>query len=130
MDKKMMNNVKWLFFDIGYTLVNEDKCHSKRINDLIKKQKEKHNDFTYNDIYQGMVLASQNYKQPYITALESLGIEGYEPYEVELEVPYDNAKSVLEKLHEVYHIGIIANQSAGTAKRLIEFGLMEYIDLV
>lgn len=125
-----MNNIKWLFFDIGYTLVNEDKCHSKRIIDTIERQKEKQKEYTYDDIYQAMVQASLDYKQPYSTALKILGIEGNEPYAKELEFPYDNAKSVLEKLHKVYNVGIIANQSAGTVKRLSEYKLMEYIDSV
>jgi HAD superfamily hydrolase (TIGR01549 family) len=125
-----MNNIKWLFFDIGYTLINEDKCHSKRIIDTIKRQKEKQKEYTYDDIYQAMVQLSLDYKQPYSTALKVLGIEEKEPYAKELEFPYDNAKSVLEKLHKRYSIGIIANQSLGTVKRLSEYKLMEYIDSV
>lgn len=125
-----MNNIKWLFFDIGYTLINEDKCHSKRIIDTIERQKEKQKEYTYDDIYKAMIQASLDYKQPYSTALKILGIEENEPYAKELEFPYDNAKSVLEKLHKVYNVGIIANQSAGTVKRLSEYKLIEYIDSV
>lgn len=125
-----MNSIKWLFFDIGYTLVNEDKCHSKRIIDTIMRQKEKQKEYTYNEIYEAMVQASTDYKQPYSTALKLLGIDEGESYPKELEVVYDNSKNVLEKLHKVYNIGIIANQSEGTLKRLAEHGLMKYIDIV
>jgi HAD superfamily hydrolase (TIGR01662 family) len=114
-------------FDIGYTLVNEDKCHTKRIIDTIKRQKEKQREYSYDDIYHAMVQASVDYKQPYSTALKALGIEEYEPYPKELEYPYENANSILERLYKVYNIGVIANQSAGTVDRLTEYGLMKYI---
>lgn len=125
-----MNSVKWLFFDIGYTLINEDKCHSKRIIDTIERQKKKHKKYTYEEIYQAMIQASLDYKQPYSSALKVLGIEEFEPYPKQLEYPYENAKSVLKKLYKIYNIGVIANQSAGTVKRLTEYGLMKYIDSV
>lgn len=32
----LFNNIKWLFFDLGYTLINEDEAHIKRINDCIE----------------------------------------------------------------------------------------------
>lgn len=31
--------MKWLFFDLGYTLVNEDSAHKKRIENCIEAQK-------------------------------------------------------------------------------------------
>lgn len=31
-----MKNIKWLFFDIGYTLVNKDDVHKQRIADTVK----------------------------------------------------------------------------------------------
>ncbi len=125
-----MDNIKWLFFDVGYTLVNEDKCHEKRIMDTVRRFKDSNKNLTYESLYKAMLQASMDYKQPYVTALMSFGIDYYEPYVKELEFPYDNAKPVLDSLHKLYQIGIIANQTAGTAKRLTEFGLLEHIDLV
>ena len=94
------------------------------------RQKEKQREYTYNEIYEAMVQASADYKQPYSTPLKLLGIDEGESYPKELEVVYDNSKNVLEKLHKVYNIGIIANQSQGTLKRLTEYGLIKYIDIV
>lgn len=125
-----MNSIKWLFFDIGYTLVNEDKCHEKRIMDTVNRFNESNKEVTYDNLYKAMVQASMDYKQPYVTALKSFGIDYYVPYEKELEEPYGNAKLVLQNLHKHLKIGIIANQTAGTVDRLKEFGLMEFIDLV
>ncbi|ADL50651.1 HAD family hydrolase [Clostridium cellulovorans] len=125
-----MDNVKWLFWDIGGTLVNEEKCYIKRITDTVSRQREKQKKYSYDDIYQAMVQASVEYKQPYATALKSLGIEEFEPYPRELEALYDNSIGVLERLHKIYKMGIIANQSLGTSKRLTEYGLIKYFDII
>jgi len=121
-----MKNIKWLFFDIGYTLINEDDVHRQRVIDTVKNQ----NVYTYEDVYNAMIEASGNYKQPYPTAIEQLGIKYYAQYKKELEKPYKCAKNVLKKLHKYYKIGIIANQSEGTEQRLIEYGLREHIDYI
>ena len=124
-----MDNIKWLFFDVGYTLINEDKCHEKRIQNTVERFQSS-SKITYESCYNAMVKASREYKPPYLTALKTFGIEYYEPYDKELEEPYEQAGSVLKELHKRYKIGVIANQSAGTAGRLMDFGLMDFIDLV
>jgi HAD superfamily hydrolase (TIGR01549 family) len=121
-----VNKIEWLFFDVGYTLINEDNAHAHRIRNTVIKNDR----YTYDDIYQAMVQASIEYKQPYPTALKVLEIEDYELYPQDMEIPYENANYVLRKLHNTYKIGIIANQSIGTIKRLTEYGLMDHIDLV
>lgn len=121
-----MKNIKWLFFDIGYTLVNEDDVHKQRIADTVKGQCR----YTFEDVYNAMIEASKNYMQPYPTAIKQLGINCYVQYRKELEKPYDCAKDVLENLQKSYKIGIIANQSEGTEQRLMEYGLREYADYI
>lgn len=126
----LMDNVKWLFFDVGYTLINEDKCHENRIKNTVSRFHGSKWKLTYDNLYEAMVQASRDYCQPYVTALKSFGIDYYEPYEKELEEPYAAAGSVLKELHSYYKIGVIANQTAGTIERLRGFGLMDDIDLV
>lgn len=121
-----MKNIKWLFFDVGYTLVNEDKVHKKRVEETVKLNKG----FSYDDIYNSMIEASKDYKQPYPTAIKKLNILNSASYDHSLERPYEDAEFILSKLHRIYKIGIIANQSVGTAERLKAYGLIDYIDLV
>ena len=121
-----MKNIKWLFFDVGYTLVNEDKVHKKRVEETVRLNKG----FSYDDIYNAMIEASKDYKQPYPTAIKKLNILNSASYDHSLERPYEDAEFILSKLHRVYKIGIIANQSVGTAERLKAYGLIDYIDLV
>ena len=121
-----MKNIKWLFFDVGYTLVNEDKVHKKRVEETVRLNKG----FSYDDIYNAMIEASKDYKQPYPTAIKKLNILNSASYDHSLERPYEDAEFILSKLHRFYKIGIIANQSVGTAERLKTYGLIDYIDLV
>lgn len=126
----LFNNIKWLFFDLGYTLINEDEAHIKHINDCIEYQKAHNNRlFTYDEIYNEMCRASAEYRQQFYGAMETLKIIEKTAYPKDYEKPYPNTKSVLSKLSEKYKIGIIANQSAGTKNRLSQFGMLSFIDL-
>ncbi len=46
------------------------------------------------------------------------------------EILYCEAEECLRKLSEKCNIGVIANQESGTEKRLKEFGILQYINLV
>jgi HAD superfamily hydrolase (TIGR01549 family) len=48
----------------------------------------------------------------------------------ELEKPFASADAVLKELSHHYRIGIIANQSPGTAERLESYGLRRYVDVL
>ena len=53
------------------------------------------------------------------------------PWHKEAEKPYPDAKNILMLLKSKrYQIGIIANQSPGTVKRLEQWGILKYIDIV
>lgn len=46
------------------------------------------------------------------------------------EILYGDTEECLTKLSSKYKIGVIANQSLGTAKRLENFGIIKYMELV
>lgn len=125
-----LENIELLFFDLGYTLINEDNAHRKRINDCITYQQENYGKlFTYEQVYNEICRASSEYRQQFYGAMESLGIKEKTPYPKELEFPFNDAEKVLKELNNKYSIGIIANQSAGAQGRLKNFGLNDYVDL-
>lgn len=124
------DNVKWLFFDVGYTLIDESAAHKKRINDCIKYQRRHYGKiFTYGQIYKEICRASADYREQFYGAMASLGIEEKTPYPKEFEKPFEDAETVLKTLSEKYSVGIIANQSAGAEERLKKYGLSKYINL-
>ena len=45
-----VKNIKWIFFDIGSTLVDESKAYEHRIKDTIQNA-----DITYNQFYNMMI---------------------------------------------------------------------------
>ncbi len=118
-------DVKWLFFDVGSTLIDETECYNQRIRDAIDGTDISFEQFNKKRIE----FAKQNLKSD-IEAIKFFGLIKT-PWHKELEKTYPDAEKVLQKLSDMgYKIGIIANQSEGTAKRLENCGLMKYISLV
>ena len=121
MDKR----VKWIFFDVGTTLVDETEAYNHRIRDAIDGTDISFHQFNKKRIF----FAKQNLKGD-LEAIKYFGLLKT-PWHKEDEVPYPNAEKILRYLcSQGYKIGIIANQSPGTAERLEKWGLLKYIDVV
>lgn len=120
-----MNNIKWIFFDIGSTLIDETECYNHRIRDAIAGT-----DITFEQFNEKRIFfAKQNLKGD-IEALKFFVLTKT-PWHFEDERPYEETEAVLNALWERgYSIGVIANQALGTEKRLENWGLMKYIKLV
>ena len=120
----MIKNAEWLFFDVGWTLVDE----TGALEDRLRKIAEAANT-EYDKVYEtALNFYKQNQKGDSETA-KLLGVS-LPVWQKELEKPYPEAAQCLESLSEKYKIGVIANQSLGTEKRLEEYGLLKYIDMV
>lgn len=120
----MFSRVKWLFFDVGSTLVDETAAYESRIREMSDAAGR-----TYESVYEmALDFYRQNKKGDRETA-GALGIAVPE-WHKELETPYPDAADCLRMLHPRFKIGIIANQSLGTADRLRGYGLLPYIDLL
>ena len=119
------NNIKWLFFDVGTTLVDETEAYSHRIRDAIEGT-----DITFEQFNEKRIeFAKQNLKSD-VEAIKFFGLN-MTPWHKEDEKPYPDAERVLKYLvKRKYKIGVIANQSAGTKDRLEGWGLLKYIDIV
>ncbi len=120
----MHNNIKWIFFDIGSTLVDESVAYKRRIEKTIENT-----DVSYEDFYNKVVEISKYNQKGYNKALEAYGLT-VAPWNSEDEFVYPEAEGCLKTLRRKYHIGIIANQNFGSKDRLEKLGLMKYIDLV
>lgn len=120
----MMTGIKWIFFDIGSTLVDESIAYRNRIERTIANT-----DISYNEFYQRMVEISEHDQNAYNSVLEEYGLKKA-PWNSEDEYIYPEAEEVLRELSERYHVGILANQNLGSEERLEKLGLLRYIDLV
>ncbi|MCM1286103.1 MAG: HAD family hydrolase [Acetobacter sp.] len=121
-----MNNIKWLFFDLGATLINEDDAHKQRIINTVNLN----SGITYDDLYNEMIKASRSFMQPYPTAVKALALSNISKYPKELERLYEDTYDILKYLHKKYKIGIIANQLKGSEERIKNWEIDCFIDAV
>ena len=119
-----MNKIKWIFFDIGSTLVDESVAFRKRVEKTVANT-----NVSYDDFYNKMVEISKHNQKGYHKALEYYGLT-MAPWNSDDEFVYPEAEECLRKLSKKYKIGIIANQVFGSEERLEKIGLLKYINLV
>lgn len=120
-----MKNIKWIFFDIGSTLIDESECYWLRYCEAVLGTDISPEEFEKKVIE----YSEQNLKGDH-EAVKYYGIT-LPPWHKEAEKPYSDAEFVLKQLHgKGYHLGIIANQCPGTKDRLSIWGLLKYFDIV
>lgn len=120
----MFENIEWVFFDVGSTIIDEHIAYEHRMKDIADLANT-----TYSSVYEtAMGFYKQNQKGDLETA-KLLGVD-LTKWHKEDEVLYSDAYECLEILSSRYKIGIIANQSLGTKDRLEQHGILQYIDLV
>jgi len=119
-----MKSIKWIFFDLGSTLVDESVAYRNRIKKTIANT-----DIRYDEFYRRMVEISKHNQNAYNKVLEEYGLKKA-PWNSNDEFVYPEAENCLNELSKHYKIGIIANQNFGSKERLDKLGLLKYIDLV
>jgi HAD superfamily hydrolase (TIGR01549 family) len=133
-----MQDARWLFFDLGNTLISEERAWERRIQRLVSALERYGRRRAIEEVRGALREASEEFAPRLITrAIERL-IDDLEcrklilaeaRYDKELELPYEGAKQTLRTLSSRYRIGVIANQSAGTEERLAKWGLMPFISI-
>ena len=120
----MMNNIKWVFFDIGSTLVDESAVYENRIEVITQK-----NCIDKNEFIEKVKKRAHTNQKPIVSVAEDYGAK-VPAWRHDLEVLYPDTKELLQRLSQKYKIGIIANQDFGTEQRLTDFNVHQYINLV
>ena len=119
-----MQNIKWLFFDLGSTLIDETECINDRIEQIYS--------FTMiskDNIRNRMYELSNKSSIPLKIIAKENGVDNL-VWDSSLEKLYPGVSNILKKLSQKYKIGIIANQPFGTADRLKEWNICEYFDVI
>ena len=120
----MFNDVKWVFFDLGSTLIDEEKADLHRILDMIA----------------GTDITAEEFRSKRIELIRS-GLSGDHaiahfgltktPWHCEDETPCPDAVPILEELsRRGIKLGVIANQNPGTERRLADWDLLRYFQVV
>lgn len=117
--------IKWIFFDIGSTLVDETEAYDHRVRDMIAGT-----DITFQEFDKvRMSFALQGYDGN-SEAIKYFRLKKT-PWYSEDEIPFPDACSTLETLcRRGYQLGIIANQNPGLGKRLQNWGLHQYFEVI
>lgn len=117
--------VKWIFFDVGSTLVDETEAYDHRAREMIAET-----DISFSTFDSKRIELSKQGFDGNSEAIKHFGLKKT-PWHSEDEKPFADVFETLEALKERgYHLGIIANQAAGTAQRLDAWGLLKYFDVV
>lgn len=119
-----MKGIQWLFFDVGSTLMNEEKAYLHRLKDIANAVNE-----PIDKIYDMAIAFYKENKKGDLEVMNLYGLPKLKWYKEDEEL-YTDTVFVLDELSKRYQIGVIANQSLGTAERLEQKGILKYIDLV
>ncbi|MCR5284037.1 MAG: hypothetical protein K6D95_00410 [Treponema sp.] len=110
--------MKVLFFDVGYTLVNEDAVWEARCREQAQTAEAKKLGLSATDIYHEIEIASVSRKPQFRTLIDKYNFKEVAPYRTELEKLYDEAHTVIKRLSQKYELGIIANTSSQGTRTL------------
>lgn len=119
-----MENIKWIFFDLGSTLVDESECLRERCRVIIE-----HNNLDADKFHKTVIKCAEKDAFAIRWAAREYGVE-VPKWFGELEKLYPDVEEILKKLSSKYKLGIIANQRPGTQKRLDDWGIGKYFDAV
>ena len=121
----MRQEIQWVFFDLGSTLIDETKADRRRIREMTE----------------GTGITEEMFCEKRLEMIRQ-GLSGdpaaiaffhltKTPWHSEDETPYPDAEPVLAALkHRDFKLGVIANQNPGTEQRLAVWNLLQYFDVI
>lgn len=118
-------NIKWIFFDVGSTLVDETEAYAHRAREMISGT-----GITFKEFDDIRIALAKQGLDGNSAAIKYFGLTKT-PWHSEDELPYSDTQSTLAALVDKgYKLGIIANQKLGTKERLDSWGLRQYFDVI
>ena len=121
----MLLPVKWVFFDLGSSLIDETAADTRRIREMIAGT-----DVTEQAYREKRLEMIRNGRNGDLSAMEFFALTKT-PWHSEDEIPFPDAASTLKELkRRAYRLGVIANQNVGTEQRLKNWNLLQYFDVI
>lgn len=125
-----MEKIDYIFFDIGYTLVNEDNVWAERCKEQAASPQAKAMGITADALMDDIQVASVLFKPQWKSVIAKYGFVWSAKYKSEFEALYDDARLVLQELSKRFKLGIIANQSGDLSERLRSWQIDKYFTTV
>jgi len=129
----------WLFFDLGWTLVDESAAQRVRFAQAVAVLARNGVQSSVEELWAlSHDAAAEFAESPFAGALARLGVDADVLQRVRTGAIYDHTHerlypgvdALLARLGESYPLGVIANQSRGTEQRLREHGIRERFAVV
>ena len=120
----MMAAIKWIFFDLGSTLLDETACYQQRIRETTAGTDV--SPAVFAEKTKQLAACSDD---PYREAVRYFYLKKTK-WHSELETLYPYTAQVLQALFPKYKLGILASQPAGTKQRLDACGIGRHFDLI
>lgn len=117
-----MKSIKWIFFDIEPTLVDESAAFQKIVEKTVANT-----NVSYDDFYNKVAEISRYNQKGYHKALEYYGLT-IAPWNSDDEFVYPEAEECLRKLSKKYKIGVIASQTFSSEERLEKIKHLKAMD--
>lgn len=121
----MLSDIKWIFFDLGSTLIDETVADTHRILEMISGTditEEAFREKRFEMIRKGL--------NGDLSTIDYFGLTKT-PWHSEDEVPYPDVVSTLMELKQRgYKLGVIANQNYGTEQRLKNWDLHHFFEVI
>lgn len=117
--------VRWLFFDLGSTLIDESECVKYRLDHMLSQKNAPTREELVQQIKENAAKNLLSYKD----IANELGLE-VTKWPKHLEKLYPDVPTILQILHSKYQLGVIANQSPGTEERLAQYGIRHFFDVI
>ncbi|MBP5269469.1 MAG: HAD family hydrolase [Clostridia bacterium] len=115
--------LKWIFFDVGTVLADEEPVHRERFRMIQPELKRlTGRDMTYEEFDRVMDEGGMLCRGAFGYAARRLGVKNIPPYLCEFEVPVPGAPEGVKLLAGRFRLGIIANQRSGLRERLDRLG--------
>lgn len=125
-----MKSVKYIFFDVGYTLVNENKVWIERCKEQAATLQAQSMNICAHTLMLEIQKASSLLKPQWNSVIEKYGFTQSAKYRNEYEFLYADTRTVLQILSKQFRLGIIANQNDDLLERLHKWEIDEYFSTV
>ena len=124
-ESDMPLTVKWIFFDLGSTLIDETAADTRRIKEMISGTDV--TEEAYREKRLEMIRKGRNGD---LSAIEYFALTKT-PWHSEDEIPFPDAVPTLTELRRRgYKLGVIANQNYGTEQRLKKWNLLQFFEVI
>lgn len=136
---KKLKDAKWLFFDLGNTILNEERMLRDYVNQIGSRFLDMGTMISESAVEAAMRSSCEKFHpniaegaidlltaDPKIRSYVYRGVK----YKIDLIEVYPQATDVLSKLSKRYSLGILANQPSGNEERLAKWGIGEYFKVI